>query len=141
MATYYLDSVSGNDSNNGLSTSTPKKNYQTINYAAGDTLLFKRGTTQNITSEFKGVNAGSASAGYTTFGVYGDSDVPYVTFTKNPPIGSSSMILNMSQTSWVKFEDIFFDCTGNVYTCLVQGQAGNTITNVIFRRCTFANSV
>lgn len=141
MATYYLDSVSGNDSNNGLSTSTPKKNYQTINYAAGDTLLFKRGTTQNITSEFKGVNAGSASAGYTTFGVYGDSDVPYVTFTKNPPIGSSSMILNMSQTSWVKFEDIFFDCTGNTYSCLVQGQAGNTVTNVIFRRCTFANSL
>jgi parallel beta-helix repeat protein len=141
MPTFYLDSVNGSDSNSGLSPSAPKQNYQTLSYSGGDTLLFKRGTTQNITSEFKGVTAGSASAGYTTFGVYGDSNLPYATFTKNPAIGSSSMILNMSQTSWVKFEDIFFDCTNNTYSCLVQGQAGNTVTNVIFRRCTFANSL
>jgi hypothetical protein len=45
-ASYYVDSVSGNDANNGTSTSTPWKTLTKVNattFAAGDYLLFKAG--------------------------------------------------------------------------------------------------
>ncbi|SHO43792.1 carbohydrate binding domain-containing protein [Anaerocolumna xylanovorans] len=49
-ATYYVDSVSGNDSNNGTSSSTPWKTVSKVNaktFAAGDKILFKAGSVFN----------------------------------------------------------------------------------------------
>ena len=44
MATYYIDSILGNDSNNGLSQDFPKKTQENINLKPGDSVLFKCGS-------------------------------------------------------------------------------------------------
>jgi len=140
MATYYVDSVSGSDANNGLSPAAPKATYQNLSYAGGDTILFRRGTRQNIITEFKGVVGGSASVGHTRFGVYGTGATPYVVFEKRQPF-ASGIVLNLSATPWVMFEDVYWDITGNIYGPLVQGQSGTTASNIIFRRNYFTNSL
>lgn len=73
---YYVDSVSGDDSNNGTSISTPWKTIDKVNdttFSAGDQIFFKRGST------FRGgivpSNDGDAS-GYITYGAYGTGDKP-----------------------------------------------------------------
>ena len=53
MSTYYIDPENGLDINDGLSESSPKKDYTKINIQSGDTLLFKcgsliRGTLVNV---------------------------------------------------------------------------------------------
>ena len=45
MATYYIDFLSGNDQNSGLSETEAKKSQESVKPVAGDTLLFKRGTS------------------------------------------------------------------------------------------------
>lgn len=44
MAIYYIDSLNGNNKNNGLSESSPLKNEKEIDLKPGDTVLFKRGS-------------------------------------------------------------------------------------------------
>lgn len=41
---YYIDNIRGDDSNDGLSSQTPKQDYLQLNLVAGDTVLFKRGS-------------------------------------------------------------------------------------------------
>jgi len=41
---YYIDNIRGDDSNDGLSSLTPKQDYLKLQLAAGDTVLFKRGS-------------------------------------------------------------------------------------------------
>lgn len=41
---YYIDNIRGDDSNDGLSSLTPKLDYLKLNIVAGDTVLFKRGS-------------------------------------------------------------------------------------------------
>ena len=62
MATYYFDSVNGSDVNAGTSEALPKQYYDNWNQAstaAGDRLLFKRGTTQVIVTAGKSLIGGS----------------------------------------------------------------------------------
>ncbi|MEO6681587.1 MAG: right-handed parallel beta-helix repeat-containing protein [Ginsengibacter sp.] len=75
---YYV-SASGNDSNNGTSTSTPWKTLNKVNSAslqAGDRVLFKRGDTfyGKIKDPLKG-----RSGSPITFGAYGSGDKPVIT--------------------------------------------------------------
>lgn len=53
MANYYIDPLLGKDENDGLSESTPKKDYTKIDVKSGDSVLFKcgsliRGTLRNV---------------------------------------------------------------------------------------------
>lgn len=41
---YYIDNIRGDDSNDGLSSMTPKCDYLKLELVAGDTVLFKRGS-------------------------------------------------------------------------------------------------
>ncbi|MBQ2881580.1 MAG: hypothetical protein IJE40_04880 [Clostridia bacterium] len=41
---YYIDNIRGDDSNDGLSSMTPKQDYLKLTLKAGDTVLFKRGS-------------------------------------------------------------------------------------------------
>lgn len=41
---YYIDNIRGLDSNDGLSSNNPKKDYLKLNISPGDTVLFKRGS-------------------------------------------------------------------------------------------------
>ncbi|MDQ6423637.1 discoidin domain-containing protein [Paenibacillus sp. LHD-117] len=69
--TYYVDSVAGNDSNNGTSTSTPWKTLSKVNataFGAGDKILFKYNSTW--TGQLK-VTSSGASGNPITIGSYG----------------------------------------------------------------------
>ncbi|HZW38684.1 MAG TPA: right-handed parallel beta-helix repeat-containing protein [Ignavibacteriaceae bacterium] len=77
-ATYYVDSQSGNDSNNGTSTSTAWKSISKVNamnFVAGDKILFKRGLTFIGSINVK--NSGTSSAPI-TFSNYGTGNLPVI---------------------------------------------------------------
>lgn len=81
MATYYIDSIAGSDSNNGTTTGTPWKTIAKVNSSMGsfhalDSVLFKRGSV--FTQELV-VNTGGTTAGQVTFGAYGSGPQPLFT--------------------------------------------------------------
>ncbi|QHW32944.1 hypothetical protein GZH47_20530 [Paenibacillus rhizovicinus] len=76
--TYYVDSVSGSDGNNGTSTGTPWKTLSKINgqsFTAGDSILFKAGSAW--TGTLSPISSGS-STGQITFGKYGTGADPII---------------------------------------------------------------
>ena len=88
MAAYYYDSVNGNDANPGTEAQ-PKQIYTSVGTVAGDKFYFKRGTTQNFPSMVT-ARSGSSNSARSYFGVYGESDIPYVTFR----VASGAIIMN-----------------------------------------------
>jgi parallel beta-helix repeat protein len=77
-ATYYVNAIGGNDSNNGLSTNNAWKTISKVNgstFVAGDSILFKRGETwrEKLTVPSSG-SVGSPI----TFGAYGDGALPII---------------------------------------------------------------
>ena len=113
MTSYYFDSVNGLDTNDGLTTSTPKQSYDAYaqgSMTAGDTYYFKRGTTQVISTLNTQVKAGSSTTVRTKYKAYGVAQVPYSIWTP-PPKGTlnNSYILNASGRSYIDFEDMYFD--------------------------------
>lgn len=83
--TYYFDSVSGNDSNDGLTTSTPKQTVTAINALAGSNvaLKLKCGSVWRTTTQID-IKGGSISA-------YGSGDAPYISgFTTTIASGGSA---------------------------------------------------
>src|SRR3989344_7825301 len=81
-ATYYIDATTGNDSNDGLSQSTPWKTVLKVNnstFQPGDYILFKRG---EIWREKLLVSSSGSSGSPITFGAYGSGNLPKITNTK-----------------------------------------------------------
>ncbi len=77
--TYYVDSVAGNDNNNGTSTSTPWKTLTKVNgttFQPGDEILFKSGSSWNGQLYPKG--SGSSSGGVITIDKYGTGNKPII---------------------------------------------------------------
>src|SRR6478736_3715489 len=112
MADWYFDSVSGSDSNGGHSASDAKQNYSAFSAgtaAAGDRLLFKRGTTQTITADLKSVRSGSSDTVRTKYGAYGEAAVPYSIWKYG---SSSHIILNAARANYIDFEDMSFEMAG-----------------------------
>lgn len=75
---YYVDAVSGSDTNGGLTLDKPWKTINKVNlssFAPGDTILFKRGGTwrETLTPPSHG-----ASGNNITFGAYGTGDPPMI---------------------------------------------------------------
>ncbi|HMS91318.1 MAG TPA: right-handed parallel beta-helix repeat-containing protein, partial [Candidatus Absconditabacterales bacterium] len=76
---YYVSYSSGNDSNNGISQSTPWKTINKVNlqtFLPGDTILFKRGDTW--TNETIIINGVGTSTGAITYGAYGTGEKPKI---------------------------------------------------------------
>ena len=110
--TYYLSSSSGNDTNNGTSSSTPWKTLDKVNnpsfdFQPGDQILFKRG------EEWRGhINVLSQGlAGQPiTYGAYGDENLP------KPIINGAELITgwkkcnadcgNLAQVSNIYYADV-----------------------------------
>ncbi len=78
-ATYYVDSVGGNDANNGTSAATPWKTLGKVNaktFAPGDQLLFKAGSTYTGQLWPKG---SGAAGNPIVLGMYGSGNKPKIT--------------------------------------------------------------
>ena len=76
--TYYVDSVSGSDSNNGTSTGTPWKTLSkvsSITFQPGDQILFKKGSSWMGTLDVTGSGSSSAQI---TYGAYGSGSKPII---------------------------------------------------------------
>lgn len=71
MATYYIDSILGNDSNNGLSKDFPKKTQETINPNPGDSVLFKCGSIYDFLHLKNGLDKSPI-----LYSSYGDGQAP-----------------------------------------------------------------
>ena len=75
-ATYYLDSLTGNDSFNGLNESTPWNSINKVNqrnFSAGDQILFKRG--QTFTGQINLVNDSGTVEEPIIISAYGDTSL------------------------------------------------------------------
>ncbi len=93
-ATYYVD-PSGNDSNNGISASTPWKTLDKVNsttFQPGDTILFKAGGTW--TGTLHPLGSGSSSA-QITIDMYGTGNKPIIAGN-----GATNAVLLDGQEYW-----------------------------------------
>lgn len=72
---YYVDNLNGSDNTDGLSPSTPIRDYTALSLRAGDTVLFKRGSVYN--SEL--LLTEGAIGNPITYSAYGEGEMP--TFT------------------------------------------------------------
>lgn len=116
--TYYVDGVSGLDTNNGTSTSTPWKTIAKVNVAnlvAGDNVYFKRDQT------FRGniIAKSGSTSGYITYAAYGTGNKPLILGSINRKLTSDWV--NVGTNLWK---------TSNVTT--IDGSAvdaGNLIFN------------
>lgn len=136
MATYYYDSVNGNDANPGTEAE-PKKLYTSVGTSVGDKFYFKRGTTQNFAGMVT-ARSGSSDTTRSYFGVYGESDIPYVTFTA----AADAIIMNGAGSRYITFEDIKFDMSrsGLLHSVYCASQGANQTLSNTFRRCIFTGA-
>lgn len=118
MTTWYFDWDNGSDSNAGTSAAAPKKkSYDAFNLnlaSAGDTFLFKRGTRQIISTQWKYVKPGAGRDMPTRYGAYGVAQVSNYWFDN--PSGIGGMILLAANSSFIEFDDAWFDCSGRALT-------------------------
>lgn len=72
MNTYYVDPMTGNDSNHGLSADAPLRNHEQLALKAGDTVLFKCGSFYRGQLRITGGEEGTPI----TYGSYGEGPKP-----------------------------------------------------------------
>lgn len=135
MATYYFDSVSGDDSNDGLSELTPWASYQNkfASIAAGDISYIKRGTTQTLTTMYFSFRSGVSAAVPTRTLAYGVGTKPRWVYTGT----FWGWAINMSNRSNFIFEDQDFDGSGIQGPIAMSAQGTTNCMNGTFRRCIF----
>lgn len=144
MATLYFDSVLGSDTTGDGSLANPWATYEGKfgSTASTDTCLFKRGTTQIITTSFRAPRSGSSLAAPFTMAAYGVGARPIFSFPN--AAGSWGAILNGSNLSYVTLEDLDFDCSTTNATkntaILLAAQGTGTPTGWRVRRCRFYNA-
>jgi len=92
--TFYIDPQTGNDVNNGLSSSQPLKTYERRTFSAGDTVLFKRGCS--IRSALRTCNG--TEQGYITYGAYGIGNKPV--FLGSMPANGLEQWIEVQPSIW-----------------------------------------
>jgi hypothetical protein len=100
VTTYYVDSVSGNDSSSGVTTGTPWKTLTKVNatnFAAGDQVLFKKGST--FANADLVIDNSGTSAARLVFGAYGTGANPVFD-------GNNATTPIACGGSWVTIQDI-----------------------------------
>jgi len=142
MTVRYFDSINGNDANNGLTPATAWASYDNKSGSCGpgDTLLFARGTVQNINTIYRQVSNGTSTSNVSYMGAYGTGANPVF----RNPASLGNMILNSSNAKFVTYEDLDFDCTvtsgTGVSPLYISTQTSGTCNDLTFRRCIFRNS-
>jgi len=93
-ATYYVDSTSGNDSNNGLSETSAWKTMWKVGdyslspqFAAGDQILFKRGKSYASSIYFR---SSGTDGNPIIIGAYGTGSAPILASTQGIPGGTTA---------------------------------------------------
>ena len=82
---FYVDSISGSDTNNGTSESTPWKTLAKVNattFQAGDTINFKRGSSWSGTTLV--VDSSGTSTSPVTYQAYGSGNAPTIVAPNSP---------------------------------------------------------
>lgn len=105
MAIYYIDNVNGDDSRDGLSEKTARKNYTDIVLNDGDSVLFKRGSFYRDTLK---------TTKHVRYGAYGEGDKP--TFCGSVDVSR--------ECDWVEVEPNIWKCTYPIAT-----DVGNFVFN------------
>ena len=99
--TYYVDSVAGDDSNNGTSTSTPWKTLTKVNattFSSGDKILFKAGGVWNGQLWPKG---SGTSGSPIVIDMYGAGNKPIINGNgTNYPAKHSGAVMLYNQSYW-----------------------------------------
>lgn len=108
MKKYYIDNVCGNDENDGLTESTPKKDYKKLCLCAGDCVAFRCGNFYREQLEITGGEDGAPII----YSSYGKGEKPIF-------CGS----INVSN------EDFWEDMGGNIWRlgCPINGDVGNFV--------------
>ena len=121
---YYVSSSSGNDGNNGMSSSRPWKTVSKINrtsFRPGDKVLFKKGDRW---SEELRPNSSGSSGRHIVFSAYGSGKLPII----NPRSGSYA--INIRVKSYIKVENLHIVAPSTGNGIAVRGNSkGNIITN------------
>ncbi len=92
--TYYVDPAAGNDANDGLSPERPLKTDSTRQFAAGDTILLKRGC---VIRNALVARCGTPLAPI-TYGAYGDGPKP--AFMGSVPLGDPNRWVQQRPSIW-----------------------------------------
>lgn len=112
--TYYV-SQGGNDSNNGTSPATPWQTISkvnSINFAPGDSMLFRRGDTWLNESHIV-VRSGNASA-QVTYGAYGSGQKPII--RKHRDVTGWNV-----EASWTQSGNAWYMTYGDTYRLWIDG--------------------
>jgi hypothetical protein len=118
MATYYIDFLSGNDQNSGLSETEAKKSQESVKPVAGDTLLFKRGTSHQGRLSLVEGNENAPIR----YGAYGEGSAP--TFYGSVDLSSSEYWQSTERENiWLCLKSI----DGDVGNFLLDGECNATL--------------
>jgi len=140
MATYYFDSVLGNDTTGDGSLALPWAQYDNKygSLVDGDRCFFKRGTVQSIATQFRAPRNGASAAAPFYMGAYGEGARPIFRYTGTV----WGYIINFANRRWVTVEDLDWDAQGLAQgTIYVAGQTTGTCGTIRFRRCDFYGSL
>ena len=102
-ANYYVDSMLGNDSFNGLSESSAWKSINKINqrnFNAGDQILFKRG--QTFTGKITLINDSGTLSQPIVISAYGDNNLPKPVINA----GSNSHSINLQLCEYIEISNL-----------------------------------
>lgn len=138
--TYYVDSLNGSDTNDGLSEASAWQTYARAHSArntlgAGDQILFKRGETYNVTANqsfhFSAANTSGADGNPITIGAYGSGDKPILDYAGS----GTSHSFDFRTDSYITVQDL--DIRGFNTTGIV---AGNDSTNLTLRNLSITST-
>lgn len=130
--TFYIDPVDGNDSNDGLSTSTPKKTWASLApYVASNTYLQKAGTAETITSALAWTTAATSDRPIVV-GRYGDGDDPIIQGTGAAP----SALINFAGAAYWSVSDIVFQDNNSAGTSGAIVATSAASNNIVLNRIT-----
>ena len=121
--TYYIDWINGDNTNDGLSESTPKQFHDDIELLPGDTVLFKRG---NMLRDWLKATNGSEE-GIITYGSYGEGPKPIFCgssdVTENTEIASTEADIAVTpEETEAPHEHSFTETITKEATCLEAGE-------------------
>src|SRR3989344_2353940 len=145
--TYYF-STSGNDSNNGLSASSPRKSLAALQALLnisepGDQFLLKRGDTwttgANISTPYSGIvaldfkNVDGNSGNYITIGAYGSGNKPTFDICDSNGINNGkNAVVQLEGSTYTNIKDIHFTCSD--FTTGTYSEYEATVPNAYINR-------
>ena len=128
---YYVDSVLGNDSNDGLSRQTALATVEKINMVelcGGDEILFKSGCSFSGTLRPKR----RKDSGFICIGSYGVGDKPLL-------IGTDEATILLEDISFIKIEDIALTNPNGLYGVLIINESGGEMQSLHVKKCEIFN--